>query len=66
MHLAELLTTDEIAEVMFVTVNTVRSHVRSLLRKLEATRRNEAVRRAWDLGLLSGPGKDVGRVGDPG
>ena len=59
-HLAELLTTEEIAEAMFVSVNTVRSHVRSLLRKLGVTRRNEAVRRAWDLGLLPrrvvGPG----------
>jgi LuxR family maltose regulon positive regulatory protein len=50
--LAELLTTDEIAETMFVSVNTVRSHVRSILRKLGVTRRNEAVRRAWDLRLL--------------
>jgi len=52
MYLAELLTTDEIAKTMFVSVNTVRSHVRSILRKLGASRRNEAVRRAWELGLL--------------
>jgi len=51
-YLAELLTTDEIAATMFVSVNTVRSHLRSILRKLGASRRNEAVRRAWDLGLL--------------
>jgi LuxR family maltose regulon positive regulatory protein len=51
-HLAELLTTEEIADTMFVSVNTVRSHVRSILRKLGASRRNEAVRRAWELGLL--------------
>jgi LuxR family transcriptional regulator, maltose regulon positive regulatory protein len=51
-YLAELLTTDEIAKTMFVSVNTVRSHVRSILRKLGASRRNEAVRRAWELGLL--------------
>jgi LuxR family transcriptional regulator, maltose regulon positive regulatory protein len=37
---------------MYVSVNTVRSHVRSILRKLSASRRNEAVRRAWELGLL--------------
>ncbi len=54
-HLAELLTTEEIAATMFVSVNTVRSHVRSVLRKLGAGRRNEAVRRAWELGILSGP-----------
>ncbi|WP_378589839.1 LuxR C-terminal-related transcriptional regulator [Nocardioides taihuensis] len=67
-HLAELLTTEEIAEAMFVSVNTVRSHVRSLLRKLGVTRRNEAVRRAWDLGLLprrlSDPGALVPRAGE--
>jgi LuxR family maltose regulon positive regulatory protein len=36
-------------------VNTVRSHVRSILRKLGVSRRNEAVRRAWDLHLLQPP-----------
>ncbi len=51
-YLADLLTTEEIAKTMFVSVNTVRSHVRSILRKLGATRRNEAVRRAWDMRLL--------------
>ncbi len=58
-YLAELLTTEEIASTMYVSVNTVRSHVRSVLRKLNASRRNEAVRRAWELGLLParpGPG----------
>jgi len=51
-HLAELLTTEEIAEAMFVSVNTVRTHVRGVLRKLAVTRRHQAVRRAWQLGLL--------------
>jgi LuxR family maltose regulon positive regulatory protein len=54
-YLAELLTTEEIASTMFVSVNTVRSHVRSILRKLGVTRRNEAVRRAWELRLLPSP-----------
>jgi LuxR family maltose regulon positive regulatory protein len=54
-HLAELQTTEEIAEEMFVSVNTVRSHVRNILRKLGVARRNEAVRRAWDLELLPPP-----------
>jgi LuxR family maltose regulon positive regulatory protein len=53
-HLAELLTTDEIAGAMFVSVNTVRTHVRNILRKLAASRRNEAVRRARELGLIPG------------
>jgi LuxR family maltose regulon positive regulatory protein len=54
-HLAELLTTEEIAETMYVSVNTVRSHVRNILRKLGVARRNEAVRRAWELHLLPPP-----------
>jgi LuxR family maltose regulon positive regulatory protein len=51
-HLAALLTTDEIAGAMFVSVNTVRTHVRNILRKLASSRRNEAVRRARDLGIV--------------
>jgi LuxR family maltose regulon positive regulatory protein len=51
-HLEELLTTDEIASRMFISVNTVRTHVRNVLRKLDVNRRNAAVRRARELGLL--------------
>jgi LuxR family maltose regulon positive regulatory protein len=50
-HLANLLTTDEIAQVMFVSVNTVRTHIRKILRKLGVNRRNAAIRRARELGL---------------
>ena len=53
-HLSELLTTDEIAAVMFISVNTVRTHVRNILRKLAASRRNEAVRRARVLKIIPG------------
>jgi LuxR family maltose regulon positive regulatory protein len=52
--LSELLSTQEIAATMFISINTVRTHVRNILRKLAASRRNEAVRRARDLGLISG------------
>lgn len=52
-HLEELLTTEEIAVKMFVSVNTVRTHVRSILRKLGVTRRNAAVRKARELGLFA-------------
>jgi LuxR family maltose regulon positive regulatory protein len=51
-YLAALLSNDEIARSMLVSVNTVKTHVRSVLRKLAATRRNEAIRRARELGLL--------------
>ena len=52
-HLAELLSTEEIASAMFVSVNTVRTHVRSILRKLGVPRRNAAVRRARELRLIA-------------
>jgi LuxR family transcriptional regulator, maltose regulon positive regulatory protein len=51
-HLAQLLSTAEIAAVMFISLNTVRTHIRSILRKLGVTRRNQAVRRARELGIL--------------
>jgi LuxR family maltose regulon positive regulatory protein len=51
-HLAEMLSTPEIAATMFVSVNTVRTHIRSILRKLEVGRRNEAVRRGRELGII--------------
>ena len=51
--LSELLSTEEIAAAMFVSVNTIRTHVRSILRKLAVSRRNEAVRRARALGLIA-------------
>ena len=55
-HLADLLTTAEIASAMFVSINTVRTHVRSILRKLAVSRRNDAVRRARALRLLDAGG----------
>jgi LuxR family maltose regulon positive regulatory protein len=51
-HLAELLSTQEIASTMFISVNTVRTHVRNILRKLGVTRRSMAVRRAHQLGIV--------------
>ena len=51
-HLAALRSTEEIARTMFVSVNTVKTHVRGILRKLAASRRNEAIRRARELGLV--------------
>jgi LuxR family maltose regulon positive regulatory protein len=37
---------------MYVSVNTVRTHIRNILRKLAVSRRNEAVRRARALSLI--------------
>jgi LuxR family maltose regulon positive regulatory protein len=51
-YMAALLSTEEIARTMFVSVNTIKTHIRGVLRKLAATRRNEAIRRARELGLV--------------
>ncbi|HYN96552.1 MAG TPA: LuxR C-terminal-related transcriptional regulator [Pilimelia sp.] len=50
--MADMLPTEEIAATMYVSVNTVKTHVRSILRKLSASRRNEAVRRARAMNLI--------------
>jgi LuxR family maltose regulon positive regulatory protein len=51
-HLSGMLSTAEIAAEMYISVNTVKSHLRSIYRKLSAAHRNEAVRRARQLGLI--------------
>jgi LuxR family transcriptional regulator, maltose regulon positive regulatory protein len=52
VHLSGLLSTAEVASEMYISVNTVKTHLRSIYRKLAATHRNEAVRRARQLGLI--------------
>ncbi len=47
------LSNREIAAELFVTTNTVKTHLRSIYRKLDVARRREAVERARDLRLLS-------------
>ena len=51
-HLSKMLSTAEIAAEMYISVNTVKSHLRSIYRKLSAAHRNEAVRRARQLELI--------------
>ncbi|HTQ90675.1 MAG TPA: LuxR C-terminal-related transcriptional regulator [Streptosporangiaceae bacterium] len=52
VHLSGLLSTAEVASAMYISVNTVKTHLRSVYRKLAASHRNEAVRRARQLGLI--------------
>ncbi|MGN9765393.1 LuxR C-terminal-related transcriptional regulator [Micromonospora sp. SD12] len=51
-YLQSILSNVEIAAELSLSVNTVKTHVRNIYRKLAATRRREAVRRARDLHLI--------------
>lgn len=51
-RLALMMSTQEIAADLYVSVNTVKTHLKSVYRKLAVNRRGEAVRRARELGLL--------------
>ncbi|NJP32909.1 AAA family ATPase [Micromonospora sp. HSS6-12] len=51
-YLQSILSNVEIAAELSLSVNTVKTHVRNIYRKLDATRRREAVRRARDLRLI--------------
>ena len=50
-RLAQFLTTDEIAADLYVSANTVKTHIKSLFLKLSVNRRSDAVRRGRTLGL---------------
>ena len=51
-YLPTIMSNADIAAELFVSVNTVKTHVKSIYRKLGATRRQEAVRCARQLRLL--------------
>ncbi|HEY3955966.1 MAG TPA: LuxR C-terminal-related transcriptional regulator [Streptosporangiaceae bacterium] len=54
-YLPTKLSAPEIADQLYVSVNTVKTHMRHLYDKLGAHRRHEAVERARALGLLAPP-----------
>jgi LuxR family maltose regulon positive regulatory protein len=47
-----MLTTAEIASELYISINTVKTHFKSIYRKLATSQRGEAVRRARHLALL--------------
>jgi two-component system, NarL family, response regulator len=51
-HLARGLSREDIASALQISAETVKSHMKSILPKLHAADRTEAVARAYELGLL--------------
>lgn len=51
-QVAQLKSTEEVAADLFLSVNTVKTHLKNIFRKLGANRRGEAVRLAQELDLL--------------
>jgi len=51
-HVSGMLNTAEVASEMYISVNTVKTHLRNIYRKLAAAHRSEAVRRARELELI--------------
>ena len=51
--LPTMMSNAEIATEMFVSVNTVKTHLKHIYRKLDVSERRDAVRRGRELRLLS-------------
>ena len=51
-HLSTHLSYPEIGDVLYVSTNTVKTHVKAIFRKLAVSRRADAVNRAREFGLL--------------
>jgi LuxR family maltose regulon positive regulatory protein len=51
-HLRSMLSTPEIASMLCVSANTVKTHVKNVYRKLGVGRRRDAIRRAQEVGLI--------------
>ena len=51
-YLPSRLTNTELAQQCYVSVNTIKTHMAHIYRKLDAANRNEAIAKARQLGLL--------------
>lgn len=58
-YLPTRLTSQEIGDLLYISANTVKTHLKNLYRRLEVSRRDDAVRRARQLGLLPPEHADV-------
>jgi LuxR family maltose regulon positive regulatory protein len=52
----EALSTQDIATTLYLSINTVKTHLKSIYRKLGTSGRSATARRAHELNLLSGTG----------
>jgi LuxR family transcriptional regulator, maltose regulon positive regulatory protein len=52
LYLPTMMSNQEIAGELVVSINTVKTHLKAIYRKLQAPRRRDAVRRARELGLI--------------
>jgi LuxR family transcriptional regulator, maltose regulon positive regulatory protein len=52
-YLPTMMSNQEIASELFVSVNTVKTHLKAIYRKLDVQDRREAVRRARTMNLLA-------------
>ncbi|MEQ9303143.1 MAG: LuxR C-terminal-related transcriptional regulator [Marinoscillum sp.] len=53
--LATGLSNQEIADKLFVSLNTVKTHLSNLYQKLSVTRRTQAIQKARELSILKSP-----------
>jgi LuxR family maltose regulon positive regulatory protein len=51
-YLPSMLTVSEIAAELYVSINTIKAHTRSIYAKLGASRRQDAVVLAYEHGIL--------------
>ncbi len=52
-YLSKGLSNQEIADAMFVSLNTVKTHISNVFSKLDVQRRTQAIQKVKSLGLLS-------------
>jgi ATP/maltotriose-dependent transcriptional regulator MalT len=50
--IAEDLTNQEIADKLFISLNTAKTHVRNILLKLDVEKRAQAISKARDMGII--------------